>query len=49
MDGHMPVSNVVQETIHNANVVFKVVMSKDETCFEQVFFPFTSLIDLIFF
>jgi len=26
----------VQEVVHNTNVVFRVGMSKDETCFEQI-------------
>jgi hypothetical protein len=31
-------SNVVQEIMHNTNVVFGVGMFEDVTCFEQVLF-----------
>jgi len=41
-------STIVQETMHNINVVFGVGMSEDETCFEQVcVVSFTSLQNIV--
>jgi hypothetical protein len=43
-------SSIVHEIMHKINVIFRIRVSKDETCFEQInvfFFFFTSLKDFV--